>query len=149
MKAVLFLGAPRGGEEDLLACVASSCMHKQKTHHIYKVWHSACAKEALWRCVALQSKRHHHHLHPSHAALPAVFTSERATRRHMNARAFYLVLGRCCIQFGYFAASGRCGFPSPWKRHGSLPDGIFLKTKLCSRCSVFCYSKEKHAKIAG
>lgn len=68
MKAVLFLGAPRGGEEDLLTCVASSCMHKQKTHHIYKVLHSACAKEALWRCVALQSKHHHHHLHPSHAA---------------------------------------------------------------------------------
>lgn len=88
-------------------------------------------------------------MQPSGAALPAVFTSERATRRHMNARAFYLVLGRCCIQFGYFAASGRCGFPSPWKRHGSLPDGFFLKTKLCSRCSVFCYSKEKHAKIAG
>lgn len=62
MKAVLFLGAPRGGEEDLLTCVASSCMHKQKTHHIYKVLHSAWAKEA-----SLQS-RHHHHLHPSHAA---------------------------------------------------------------------------------
>lgn len=62
MKAVLFLGAPRGGEEDLLTCVASSCMHKQKTHHIYKVLHSAWAKEA-----SLQS-RHHHHLHPSHAS---------------------------------------------------------------------------------
>lgn len=149
MKAVLFLGAPRGGEDDLLACVASSCMHKQKTHHIYKVLQRSLV---AWRGVALHCKASIIiiisilPMQPSGAALPAVFTSERATRRHMNARAFYLVLGRCCIQFGYFAASGRCGFPSPWKRHGSLPDGIFLKTKLCSRCSVFCYSKGKHAK---
>lgn len=55
MKAVLFLGAPRGGEEDLLTCVASSCMHKQKTHHIYKVLHSAWAKEASLRCIAKQA----------------------------------------------------------------------------------------------